>query len=61
MGDGEDEDNEDDEDSPLGVRGEREEEKCEVRCDSLYRHCRVEWIYAPGMKSLRFVSSAKFS
>ena len=43
------------------MRGEREEKNWEVRCNSSIRHLRVEWIYASGTKSFRFVLSAKFS
>ena len=43
------------------MKGEREEEKWEVRYDSPFHHHGVKWIYTPGTKLLRFVSSAKFS
>ena len=42
------------------MRAKRGEEKLEVRCNSLIRRHGVEWIYAPGTKSLIFVSSAIF-
>ena len=41
------------------MRGERDEENWEVRCDSPNCCHGVEWIYALGMKSLRFISLAK--
>ena len=59
--DSEDKEDDDVDDEGLGVRGESGEENWKVGLDAPF-HCRgVEWIYAPGMKSLRFASSGKFS
>ena len=57
----EDKEDDDVDDGGLGVRGESGEENWEVGFDAPLRCHRVEWIYAPGMKSLRFASSGKFS
>ena len=55
----------DDEDKTgLGVSGESGksgEENLKVRCISPGRLHRVEWIYALGMKLLRFASMGKIS
>ena len=65
MVDSDDEEVEDDEDETgLGVSGksgESGEQNWEVRCVSPGRLHGVEWIYAPGMKLLRFASTGKFS
>ena len=57
----EDKEDDDVDDGGLGVRGESGEENWEVGFDALL-HCRgVKWIYAPGMKLLRFTLLGKFS
>ena len=59
--DSEDKEDDDVDDGGLGVRGESGEENWEVGFNIPLRCRGVEWIYAPGMKSLRFPSSGKFS
>ena len=65
MVDSDDEEVEDDEDKTgLGVSsesGKSGEQNWEVRCVSPGCLRGVEWIYALGMKSLRFASTGKFS
>ena len=65
MVDSDDEEVEDDEDEAgLGVSGESGEsgeQNWEVRCVSPGHLRGVEWIYALGMKLLRFASTGKFS
>ena len=59
--DSEDKKDDDVDDEGLGVRGESGEENWEVGFDPPLRCRGVEWIYALGMKLLRFASSGKFS
>jgi hypothetical protein len=48
----------DDDDRGLGVRDESGEENWDLSSDSPPRRRGVEWIYAPGTKSVTFASSA---
>ena len=57
----EDKEEDDVNDGGLGVRGESGEENWEVGFDAPICCHRVEWMYAPDMKSLRFTSLGKFS
>ena len=59
--DSEDKEDDDVDDGGLGVRGESGEENWEVGFDAPFCCRGVKWIYTPGMKSLRFASSGKFS